>query len=182
MSTCWSKLWFSKIFQKSRIVYLIGVARWFKFGAIVQDVRILCAVCTLQHSHKSEWHRPICFILAGNRPTPVLKWLSRIQTFLGRSQPGCGGPNAGMKYWRARGRPIGAFGSPLVDNTSTKQRRGFLERRRLGDGFRYRVSCARCFGGPLRHYSANDLSSNNLPTDGARELIKPSKDAGSLVV
>jgi len=38
-----------------------------------------------------------------------------------------------MKDWRAGG--IGVGGSPLVDNTSTKDLTGFLERRRLG-GFK----------------------------------------------
>jgi len=36
-----------------------------------------------------------------------------------------------MKDWRSGG--IGVGGSPLVDNNSTKERRGFLERRRLGE-------------------------------------------------
>jgi len=49
-----------------------------------------------------------------------------------------------MKDWRAAW--IGVAGSPLIDNNSTKERRGFLEQRRLGEGFRYRVSCKRCFG------------------------------------
>jgi len=49
-----------------------------------------------------------------------------------------------MKDWRAAG--IGVVGSPLIDSHSTKERRGFLERRHLGEGFRYRVLCRRCFG------------------------------------
>jgi len=42
MNTCWSELWFSKIFQKGRIVCLIDVARRLKFGAVMEDV-----VCSL---------------------------------------------------------------------------------------------------------------------------------------
>jgi len=36
-----------------------------------------------------------------------------------------------MKDWRAGG--IGVVSSPSVDNNSTKERRYFLERRRLGE-------------------------------------------------
>jgi len=42
MRARWSEPWFNKIFQKSRIVHLIDVARRFDFGAIMQDV-----VCSL---------------------------------------------------------------------------------------------------------------------------------------
>ena len=49
-----------------------------------------------------------------------------------------------MKDWRAG--EVGVVGSPLVDNNSTKGRRCFLERIRLGDDFKYRGSCKRCFG------------------------------------
>jgi len=48
-----------------------------------------------------------------------------------------------MKDWKA-GR-IGVVSTPVVDNNSTKEQRSFLERKRLGDGFRYSVSCT-CFG------------------------------------
>jgi len=61
-----------------------------------------------------------------------------------RSQLGGCGPNAGMKDWRAG--EVGVVGSPLVDNNSTKGRRFFLERRHLGDDFKCRGSCKRCFG------------------------------------
>jgi len=47
-----------------------------------------------------------------------------------------------MKDWRAGG--IGVVIAPVVDNNSTKKRRSFMERIRLGEGFKYRVSC-RCF-------------------------------------
>ena len=111
---------------------------------LVQSCKMWCAVCTLPCSHKSEPHRPINFMLAANRPTPVLRRLSWTQAFLERSQPGGCGPNARMKDWRVAGTDV--VGSPPIDSNSTKERWGFLERRRLGEGFRCRVSCRRCFG------------------------------------
>jgi len=41
-NTCWSERWLSKVFQESRVVHLIDVARKFEFGAVMQDV-----VCSL---------------------------------------------------------------------------------------------------------------------------------------
>jgi len=49
---------------------------------LVQSCKMWCAVCTLPHSHKSKPHRPISFMLAANRPTPVLRRLSWTQAFL----------------------------------------------------------------------------------------------------
>jgi len=49
--------------------------RWrFKFGLIVQDV--VCSLHLATSTHKSEPHRPICFMLATNQPTSVLRYLS----------------------------------------------------------------------------------------------------------
>ena len=110
---------------------------------LVQSCRMWCAVCTLPHSHKSEAHRPISFMLAANRPTLVLRRLSWTQTSLGRLKPGGCRPNAGMKDLRAGG--ISVVCSLLLDNNWTKEWRGFLEWRRL-EGCRYRVLCRRCFG------------------------------------
>ena len=45
--------------------------------------------------------------------------------------------------WRAAG--IGVVGFQLIGNNSTKERRGFQERKRL-EGFGCRVSCRRCVG------------------------------------
>jgi len=127
----------------SKIAGLSTSLMWHRGLNLVQSCKMGCAVCTLPHAHKSEPHRPIKFMLAAYRPPPVLRRFSWTQAFLGRSQPGRCGPNAGMKDGRAAG--IGVVGSPLIDN-STKERRGFLERRRLGEGFRYRVLCRNCFG------------------------------------
>jgi len=111
---CWSELWLGKVFQNNRVVHLIEVARRFE-----QSCKMWCAVCTLPDSHKSEPHRPINFMLAANRPTPVLRRLSWTQAVLRRSQPGGCGPNAEMKDWRAAG--IGVVGSSLIDNNSTEE-------------------------------------------------------------
>jgi len=102
----------------SKIAGLSTSLMWHGSLNLVQSCKMWCAVCTLPHSHKSEPHRPINFMLAANRSTPVLWRLSWTQAFLGRSQPGGCGPNAGMKDWRAAG--IGVIGSPLIDNSSTE--------------------------------------------------------------
>jgi len=68
---------------------------------VVQSCRMWCAVCTLPHSHKFDQDRSIIFMLATNRPTPVL---SAVQL-----NPGISGEVAtwwlwakcvGMKDWR----------------------------------------------------------------------------------
>ena len=127
----------------SKIAGLSTSLMWHGGLNMVQSCKMWCAVCTLPHSHQSVPHRPINFMLAENRPTPVLRRLNWTQAFLGSSQPGGCGPNAGIKDWRAAG--IGVVGSPLIESNSTKEHRGFLERRRL-EGFRYRVLCRNCFG------------------------------------
>ena len=98
---------------------------------LVQSCTMWCAVCTLPHSHKSESHRPINFMLATYRPTPVLRRLSWTQAFLGRSQPGGCGPSTGMKDWVAAG--IGVVRSPSIDNNFTNERRG-VERKNGREG------------------------------------------------
>ena len=120
--------------RHSKIAGLSTSLMWHRGLTLVQSCRMWCAVCTLPHSYKSEPHRPINFMLAANLPTPVLRRLGLTQAFLGRSQSGGCGPNVGMKDWRAGG--IGVVGSPLIDNNSTKERRGFLEWRRLGKDFK----------------------------------------------
>jgi len=127
---CWSELWV----KYSKIAGLSTSLMWHRGLTLVQSCRMWCALCTLPHSHKSEPHRPINFMLAANLPTPVPRRLGLTQAFLGRSQSGGCGPNVGMKDWRAGG--IGVVGSPLIDNNSTKERRGFLEWRRLGKDFK----------------------------------------------
>jgi len=124
----------------SKIAGLSTSLMWHGGLNLVQSCKMCCAVCTLPCSHKSEPYRPINFMFAANWPTSVLRRLSWAQAFLGRLQPGGCGPNAGMKDWRAAG--IGVVGSPLIDNNSTKERRGFLERRRLGDRFRSTAPCS----------------------------------------
>ena len=134
-STCWPGQNFDWVRYSKRAV-LSTLEIWHGGLNLVQSCKMWCAACTLPHSHKSEPHRPINFMLAANRPTPVLRRLSWTQAFLGRSQPGGCRPNAGMKDWRAAG--IGVVSSPLIDSNSTNERRAFLEWRRLGEGFRHR--------------------------------------------
>ena len=92
----------------------------------------------LPHTHKSELHRNIVFMLPAKRPTLDCRLLSWILLFFGKAQPGgCGTSNAGIKDWRAGG--LDMMGIPVFDHDFTKERRGFLERRRFADSFIYRI-------------------------------------------
>jgi len=91
VSTCWSELWFNKILQKSRVVYLTDVARMFQFGTIMQDV-----VCSLHLATFTEiWAAQAHYFHVGRKS--VLRRLRWTQAFLGRSQSGGCEPNVWMK-------------------------------------------------------------------------------------
>jgi len=137
-SACWPELWLSKVFQKSRVICLIDVVRRFEFGAVMQDVVCSLHLATFAQIWAAQFH-------VGRKSVNTSPQAVELN-------PGIYGEFAAWWLWAEcvnegwRTAGIGVVGSPLIDNNSTKERRDFLEWRRFGEGFRYRVSWRRCFG------------------------------------
>ena len=78
----------------SKIAGLSTSLMWHGSLNLVQSCKMWCAVCTLPHSHKSEPHRPINFMLAaigqrqssGGWPEPRHFWGGRSLVVVGRMQ------------------------------------------------------------------------------------------------